>query len=35
LALPPATAGATARRTVFVVTDAASQGPVQALALGC
>ncbi len=34
LALPPASAGAT-RRVVFVVTDAASQRPVQALALGC
>jgi hypothetical protein len=35
LTLPPATAGVNARRTVFVVTDAASQRPVQALALGC
>ena len=34
LALPAASAGA-ARRVVFVVTDAASQRPVQALALGC
>ncbi len=34
LALPPAGGGA-ARRVVFVVTDAASQRPVQALALGC
>jgi hypothetical protein len=34
LALPPASGGA-ARRVVFVVTDAASQRPVQALALGC
>jgi hypothetical protein len=34
LALPPANAGAT-RRVVFVVTDATSQRPVQALALGC
>jgi hypothetical protein len=35
LTLPPASAGVAARRTVFVVTDAASQRPVQALALGC
>jgi len=34
LALPPASPGTT-RRVVFVVTDAASQRPVQALALGC
>jgi hypothetical protein len=34
LALPAAAAG-TARRVVFVVTDAASQRPLQALALGC
>ena len=34
LALPAAAAG-TARRVVFVVTDAATQRPVQALALGC
>jgi hypothetical protein len=34
LALPAASAG-TARRVVFVVTEAASQRPVQALALGC
>jgi len=35
LGLPPATSGGPARRVVFVVTDAASQRPVQALALGC
>ena len=34
LALPPATAGVT-RRVAFVVTDATSQRPVQALTLGC
>ena len=34
LALPHASAGTT-RRVVFVVTDATSQRPVQALALGC
>ncbi len=34
LALPAATTGTT-RRVVFVVTDAASQRPLQALALGC
>ena len=34
LALPAATS-ANARRVVFVVTDAATQRPVQALALGC
>jgi len=35
LALPPANAGAAARRVVFVVTDPATQKPVQAVALGC
>ena len=35
LALPAATAGTTARRVVFVVTDAATQKPVQVVALGC
>ncbi|MES2959384.1 MAG: DUF1223 domain-containing protein [Pseudomonadota bacterium] len=34
LALPPASGG-TARRIVFVVTDAATQRPLQALALAC
>ena len=34
LSLPQA-AGSAARRVVFVVTDAASQRPLQALALGC
>jgi len=34
LSLPP-TGGGIARRVVFVVTDAASQRPLQALALGC
>lgn len=34
LSLPAVTAGA-ARRVVFVVTDAVSQRPLQALALGC
>jgi hypothetical protein len=35
LGLPPAHAGAAARRVVFVVTDAATQRPLQALALDC
>ena len=33
--LPAATAASSARRVVFVVTDAATQRPLQALALAC